>query len=157
MSLSIITPTLNRSTLQRTIESVKAQTIPVEHIIRYDIFKDGASKLRNKMIKEAKTTWVGFCDDDDWLDPHYHEWLKEYEKTADAVLFQMKRLDGMILPDHTQRENLTYNWVGISFAVRTSVAKRLPFKDMIGEDFDLIERLKKERLVIDSRVAYFVG
>jgi glycosyltransferase involved in cell wall biosynthesis len=157
MSLSIIIPTLRRDTLKRAMTSVSQQTIPTTCIVHYDKDRIGAPKLRNEMIKEVKTTWVGFCDDDDWLDIHYHEWLK-YQR-ADMIIFQMKRPDGMVLPDHTDTDRLAYNWVGISFALRTSIAKQFPFKDRIGEDFDLIQRVVQAglRVVVLPQVAYFVG
>jgi glycosyltransferase involved in cell wall biosynthesis len=156
--LTIIIPSIGRETLQRAVESVEQQTIPTEYIVGIDQQQEGASVMRNKMVSVCDTGWVGFCDDDDWLDPHYHEWLNEM-KDADMVLFQMKRPDGMILPDHTDSDRLVYNWVGISFAMRTSVALKYPFKTMIGEDYDLIQRVRRAglRLVVSPQVAYFVG
>ena len=109
------------------------------------------------MIQACKTSWVGFCDDDDYLDPHYHEWLKKY-RHYDMVIFNMQRPEGLILPNHTDLDKLAYNWVGISFAMRTKVALKFPFRDMIGEDFDLIQRVRREhRVVIDPRVAYYLA
>ena len=158
MSLEIVIPTIGRDTLSRAIESVENQTIPTKPVVYFDNFHLGASFMRNQAIQKCKTTWVGFCDDDDYLDPHYHEWLKEI-KNADMVIFQMKRPDGMILPDHTDTDKLAYNWVGISFALRTSIAKEFPFKDIIGEDFDLIQRVLQAglRVVVSPRVAYYLG
>ena len=158
MSLSIIVPTINRESLLHTINSVKAQTIPTEILVEWDENHIGAGPMRNQMIQKVKTTWVGFCDDDDWLDPHYHEWLRKI-RGADMVIFQMQRPEGMILPGHTDIDRLAYNWVGVSFAMRTAVALKYPFKNMLGEDFDLIQRAVKAglRLEIDPRVGYFVG
>lgn len=158
MSLAIVIPTVGRPTLKEAVHSVRTQTRPTGCVVIKDYKHEGAGPTRNRGVKKVTTDWVGFCDDDDWLDPHYHEWLNEYPD-ADVVLFQMQRPDGMILPSHTDSSMLAYNWMGISFALRTDVAKRYPFKNMIGEDFELIRQVQRAglRLVVDSRVAYYLG
>lgn len=159
MSLTIIIPTIGRSTLFRAVESVEAQTIPTKYVVQVDEVENGAAITRNQAIQTVQTNWVGFCDDDDYLDPHYHQWLKKYQQTADLVIFQMQRPDGMILPDHTSVNKLAYNWVGISFAIRTELAKAFPFKNMVGEDWDMITTMKQahKNIVIAPEVAYFIG
>ena len=156
MSLTIVIPSIGRESVQEAIDSVNNQTVKTEFLVEFDTSHEGPSVLRNRMIQACKTTWVGFCDDDDWLDPHYHEWLKEI-KDADMVIFQMERPEGIVLPGHTDVDKLVYNWVGVSFALRTRIAKQHPFKSMLAEDFDLIQRLREYRLVVSPRVAYFVG
>lgn len=158
MSLTIVIPTIKRDTLQRALNSVRSQTVFTENIVMIDNHRYGASKTRNKAIRHVRTEWVGFLDDDDYLEPRYHEWLRELSD-ADMVIFQMRRHDGLELPGHTDIERLAYNWVGISFALRTSIAKQYHFKNMVAEDFDLIQRVKKAgyRLVVSPQVAYFVS
>lgn len=161
MSLTIIIPTVGRDSLLHSIWSVNTQTVPTKCIIQPDNNQEGAALTRNRAIKNVKTSWVGFCDDDDWLDEHYHEWLKFKARStnADMIIFQMQRTDGMVLPDHTDVDKLAHNWVGISFAIRTKIAIRLPFRNMIGEDYDLIQRVKQAglKVVVSPKVAYFVG
>ena len=158
MSLTIIIPTIGRPTLRRAIQSVEQQTVPTNYIVQVDEMEDGAAITRNHAIQTVKTNWVGFCDDDDYLDVHYHEWLKGY-KNFDLVVFSMVRPEGIVIPDHTDIDRLAYNWVGISFALRTKIAKAFPFQNMIGEDYDLIMRVKAagNRVKIAPNIAYFIG
>lgn len=158
-SLTIIIPTIGRKTLERAIHSVEHQTIETELEVELDINHEGQAVVRNRMIKDCTTKWVGFCDDDDWLDPHYHEWLDEATIGVDMIIFYMQHGNGLIIPGHTDVDRLKYNWVGISFALRTKVAKQFPFESMIGEDFDLIKRVKNAgyRIKIVPKVAYFIG
>ena len=104
------------------------------------------------------TEWVGFLDDDDTLDHRYHEWLNEECKDYDMLIFNMARPEGLILPGHTNVDELVYNWVGISFALKTEIAKRFPFKNMISEDWDLIQRIKEAgfKIKISQHVAYYI-
>lgn len=156
LSLTICIPS-NRQDQTKALKSVIDQTVPTGILIGLDRHEDGAGPTRNRIIKEVTTDWVGFLDDDDRLDPHYHEWLDAEAGDNDMVIFQMK--NGMMtIPGHTMLANLAYNWVGISFAMRTEVAREMPFYNMIGEDFDLIMRVIHAgyRVKISPHLAYFV-
>ena len=75
MRLTIVIATIGRPELMRAINSVKAQTVPTQMVVETDIDRRGAGPTRNLALKRVTSPWVGFCDDDDELDEHYHEWL----------------------------------------------------------------------------------
>jgi len=117
----------------------------------------GAGPTRNLAMDKVRTDWVGFCDDDDELDEHYHEWLKDY-KNYDVVVFRMKNSPNGAIPESNSVEHLEYNKVGISFALKTSLARKYPFKNMQGEDYDLLIRLVEAgcKVKIVDHVAYYL-
>lgn len=88
-TVSIITPTLgNRpQMLQETIDSVKAQTIPVlEHIIVTDTGQ-GQVKTINEGISKSKGECFVFLSDDDKLDPQFIEkTLAEMDKSGSYIV-----------------------------------------------------------------------
>ena len=159
MSLTIVMPTIGRESMLHAVWSIANQTVDTDCILQYDPERQGASLTRNQAVQRVKTTWVGFCDDDDWLDLRYHQWLNEECEGFDMVIFNMRRPEGIVLPDHTDVDKLAYNWVGISFALKTAIAKKFPFNNMVGEDYDLIMRVKEAgyKIKISERVAYFIG
>lgn len=63
--------------LQRALKSVAAQDQPVSAVaVAHDIAHEGAWATRNRALRMAQTTWVGFLDDDDELLPiHVHRLL----------------------------------------------------------------------------------
>lgn len=100
--ITFIIPSINRPTLQRTIDSLLNQTSPNwraivvfdgvdgitfedERIIVLRINKTGlegpkngqSGLVRNEGIKLVKTDWIGFLDDDDSLDKNYVKTLFE--------------------------------------------------------------------------------
>lgn len=156
VSLTIIIPSF-RVSQSLAMETVIKQTVPTDVLVVLDKDEEGAGPTRNRGIAITTTDWVGFLDDDDRLDPHYHEWLDKEAEDNDMVIFQMK--NGLYtIPGHMMVPNLKYNWVGISFAMRTEVAREMPFYNMIGEDFDLIQRCIHAgyKVKISPHVAYFV-
>ena len=161
ISLTFITATIGRDTLQRTVDSVKAVT-GAKHIIvgdqGYDPseFDEGKrciafpmdpaphheSVCRNYAIQIADTNWVAFVDDDDTVSPYYLHCLEmmiSRNRSADAVMFRqtcpVNRYSAnpqmIVIPN--EREILWGN-VGVSYAVRTSVAQQFPFKRSRHED-----------------------
>jgi glycosyltransferase involved in cell wall biosynthesis len=156
--LTIVIPTIGRPTLQRAIDSVMTQTVPTDCLVRIDDLEDGAGITRNKAMEDIKTRWVGFLDDDDVLHPRYHEWLNEEYHEYDLVLFQMAMDGGMVIPRHVDPAKLAYNWMGISFAMKTSLARKFPFHNVLGEDYELMDRLRAAgaRIKISEHVAYYV-
>lgn len=183
--VSFITPTMWRPTLERTLLSMQAQTDPdwecvivadpayfpgsrlddprIVEAIPPSSAKKSAGLLRNDGILTARSGWVAFVDDDDTIDPHYVEWLKEYEETVyDVVVFRMQYRDGRILPP-PDSATLAFGQVGISYAIRTPLARAYPFvrEDVDSgyhEDWELIRTLYKEQfpIHISSHVAYYV-
>lgn len=161
MLLTIIIPSLGRKSVHKAIQSVEDQTIPTTSITIVDWRREGAGPTRNKLIQLVETPWVAFCDDDDWLHPKYHEWLKEEKENNDMVIFRMKVApnDADSKPIIKDVGQLKVNDVGISFALKTRIAKNHPFKNMLCEDYDLIQGLYKEgyKIKISDHIAYYVG
>lgn len=74
--------------LLRAIRSVNDQTYPVDAIsVVTDHQKRGAGRTRNLALAMARTRWVAFLDDDDWLLPSHVETLMNHavETGADVV------------------------------------------------------------------------
>jgi glycosyltransferase involved in cell wall biosynthesis len=159
--VTIVVPTIGRREWQRALDSIESQTIPTQWILQPDSGPKGkgAGPTRNLALKRVTTEWVGFCDDDDFLDPHYHEWLIEESPGFDMVIFKMKNSPTGAVPYTTNVDELKYNEVGISFALKTELALKFPFENMIGEDYELIMRVKESgaKIKISERIAYFIG
>lgn len=151
-----------RPSLDKAVKSVENQTIRTEIIIIGDVPRIGPGLTRNIAVQEVKTSWVGFLDDDDYIDEHYHEWLQKEKDGYDMVIFRMKNspLKEEAIPKSTNIDDLEYNQVGISFAMRTKVAILFPFSAKVpGEDYDLIMRVKQAgyKIKISDKVAYYIG
>jgi len=165
-----IIPTINRSTLKNTIESLMNQTCPewnafvlfdgiekneilIDPRINYrSIEKKGrgvnqAGEVRNigfNIVIEEKIEipWIGFVDDDDTLSPYYIEYLKEeiQKENSDAVLFRMKREEDIFPPIHCKKIEMCQ--VGISFALHRRVIEQgIRFQSSGVEDYFLLNRL----------------
>jgi glycosyltransferase involved in cell wall biosynthesis len=61
--------------LDRAAASVRAQTVPVEHILAEDIHRKGAAITRAHGLHLVDTEWTAFLDSDDELDPDHIEYL----------------------------------------------------------------------------------
>ena len=142
---SFVIPTLLRSTLQRTLDSLRNQTVrsweallvpdPVSemrdpgHLIPDDSrikllhapneASGSAGLLRNVALKQARGHWICFVDDDDHLGERYIEHLAEHahDPRVDVVIFRMMDPRLGVLP-HPQTPRLEVGHVGISYAVR---------------------------------------
>lgn len=106
-------------------------------------FKNCAGRVRNLGIKDVKTDWVAFLDDDDQVTPDYVERL-EYEisnhSNADVILFRMLHHSDTVMPPS---KSIILHKTGISFAIKKSVALNYPFQSCTYEDFALLIRLQQ--------------
>lgn len=108
-NISVIIPTYNRAnTLKRAIDSVSAQTVPVQEIVIVDdgstddtkhILEDygppvryiyqqnkGVSAARNRGIAETSCEWIAFLDsDDEWLPRKIEQQMKILEENPNLV------------------------------------------------------------------------
>ena len=146
--ITFITPSIGRSTLSNTINSVINQTNsdwqyiigfdgvnPEQHIldlinsnnkISYHIFpKTGIANrdgnVRNAAIHFATTEWIGFVDDDDTLTDDYVSKLKEELMSNiqyDCIIFRMIYKNGIILPELNNNNFPEEDHVGISFCYK---------------------------------------
>lgn len=134
--VTFIIPTINRPTLQRSVESLLAQTNPDwEAIIVYDgipvvnnfndprikcisIPKSGeiagthgaAGSVRNAGIKLATTAYIGLLDDDDTLGNDY---VNQINPIFDINIFRMLGDDGII--PRLSNASLVPGNIGISY------------------------------------------
>jgi hypothetical protein len=121
--------------------------------------------VRNCGMGLVVSKWCGFVDDDDRLDNHYVEWLKQECDNQDLVVFKMRyspaREDAVeTLPRTTDVTALGQAEVGISFAVRTQFQKDRDvwFQTEEFEDWLFIKRCLDvhAKCKVSERVAYYV-
>lgn len=70
----------------------------------------GVAEVRNRLLREAKGTYVAFVDGDDFIEPQYFDLIDEKlsQTGADMVVFGHNRLqlDGQVLPRQNKRADL---------------------------------------------------
>lgn len=182
-TITFIIPTIGRSTLDRSLLSLKAQTNPIwKAIVIFDgmsptvtndddriqfltIEKKGSNvnrsgNVRNEGMKHVKTEWVGFLDDDDTLTRDYVDKFQiESKKNPDAIIFRMQYSNGLILPPPGDT-TFKINHVGISFCFKTSIfqVENIQFNQSGVEDFDLLDRFRKnnKNIIISRYITYLV-
>lgn len=179
--ITFIIPSINRPSLPRTINSLIQQKNPNwKAIIIFDGVKsniniadnrfsiinidkigkrNNAGEVRNIAIKEVETEWCGFVDDDDILLDNYVELFYEYitnESYLDVILFRMKIFNNIVPKNN--KNNLIVNNVGISFCTKTDILKEYKFIPGDTEDFNLIDRLNKnkKKIMITDKITYLV-
>ena len=131
--------------LERAGRSVRAQTVPVEHILAEDIHHMGAAITRAHGLALVDTEWTAFLDSDDEMDPdHIEQLLACQQETGADYVYPWFRVVGGSDPfpmffgrpfDPTCPNSTT-----ITILVRTELAKtvnfaRDPAVQVSGEDF----------------------
>lgn len=151
--LTIVIPTMHRPTLSKAIASVVYQHERAEMIVVSDLHHSGAGPTRNRGIQAVRTPWVGFLDDDDVLLPDYVPVMQQHMDDADLIVSRIvKNLDYSLplIPEAhiTDASQLKRGMVGISYCVRTELAKSNPFVNEFaygeGEDWEFINRLREQ-------------
>lgn len=182
MSITFIIPSIARDTLSRSVKSLINQTNPNwQCIIIYDgvegpNFNDNRIKIlktekignnknklgesglvRNIGIKESKTEWIGFLDDDDTIHPDYVKTLFEKYSSFDFIVWRMTNIDGLVIP-RLKKNELVINNVGISFCYKNKFSNLFFDKNIAGEDFFFVEKLKNKtsNFCITDEVFYFI-
>lgn len=61
--------------LNRAVDSVARQTVPVTHALVEDTTRQGAAVTRQRGLDAVRTTWTAFLDSDDEMDPDHLESL----------------------------------------------------------------------------------
>ena len=164
--ITFIIPSVNRPTLERSINSLVSQTNPNrECIVVYDgvdgiSFNDDRIKtikidklggfsdhhgksglVRNEGIRLVNTEWIGFLDDDDSIHHKYVEDLFTKYSNFDFVLWRMVYENGIVLPPLTSNQ-IKFGQVGISFCFKNKFENLLFDNNRDGEDFDFLMKLK---------------
>jgi glycosyltransferase involved in cell wall biosynthesis len=182
MSITFIIPSLARDTLSRTIQSLLNQTnknwkciiiydgvdgpsfeddrIKILKISKTGNFKNklGESGLvRNIGIKECNTEWIGFLDDDDTIHQDYVKTLLEKYHSYDFIVWRMQNTNGLVIP-RWNRNELVLNNVGISLSYKNKFQNLFFDKNVAGEDFFFVEKLKNKtnNFIITDEVFYFI-
>jgi glycosyltransferase involved in cell wall biosynthesis len=87
-SVTVVTPFHEQrranGMLERAARSVRAQTVPVHHILAEDIHRMGAAITRAHGLALVETEWTAFLDSDDELDPDHIEQLLACAKETGA-------------------------------------------------------------------------
>lgn len=142
---------MHRPTLTRAVQSILNQTRPVELIVVGDNQKSGAGPTRNRAMQSVRTEWVGFLDDDDVLFPNYAQEMAEHFNHADLILSRILMKGGShggYVPDSsiTKPEELKRGEAGMSFTVKTELARQFPFQNEFeagnGEDWLFISAIR---------------
>jgi len=170
--ITFIIPSLGRSTLPRSLDSLLAQDNPNWRAIVVFDGPDGsmtaarqdqrisykytgkqvgeqnhAGAVRNVGLEYVETDWVGFLDDDDTVAANYVSALVNeitHGGGVDAVVFRMRDADGKVLPP-PQDTDFKKGQVGISFALRMQYVSENKVRFVPGstEDFDLLDKLRE--------------
>jgi glycosyltransferase involved in cell wall biosynthesis len=120
--------------LERAAASVRAQTVPVEHILAEDIHHMGAAITRHHGLALVDTEWTAFLDSDDEMDPdHIEQLLACAAETGADYVYPWFRVKGGTDPfpqffgqpwddDHPHQTTIT-------ILVRTGLAQMVGFQD----------------------------
>lgn len=131
--------------LERAARSVRAQTVPVEHVLAEDIHHVGAAITRAHGLALVETEWVAFLDSDDEMDPdHVEQLLACAEQTKADYVYPWFRVQGGTDPFPMffgkPFDPAAPNSTTITILVRTELAKEVGFArdpavQVSGEDF----------------------
>lgn len=183
MLVTFLIPSVGRTTLQQTLDSLHAQTDDGwEALVVYDniepdractdrirtlrtpdklgVGRNGAGEVRNLGMEHVTTPWVAFVDDDDTLSPTYVADLRQNigrHPQLPVVIFRMVHY-GSVLP-LAEHSMFQYGAVGISFAVRMDLWRthRLAFVPSETEDYTLLCSIHAlTDMLLAPQVTYFV-
>lgn len=142
MKTTFIIPSINRPTLERAIKSVERINQP--YLVYHDDERAGAGHARQQLIKHVDTDWVSMLDDDDTITEDYVQRLEEEiaaHPDADLIHFRQYFINtGQVFPNWPE---VAWGNIGISFSVKTKVARQVGYKSEPYEDFEFVKRVKE--------------
>ncbi|GAA3852423.1 hypothetical protein GCM10023084_03320 [Streptomyces lacrimifluminis] len=131
--------------LERAAASVRAQTVPVHHILAEDVHHMGAAITRAHGLHLVDTEWTAFLDSDDEMDPdHIEQLLACAADTGADYVYPWFRVRGGTDPFPMffgkPFDPAAPNSTTITILVRTELAKKVGFArdpnvQVSGEDF----------------------
>jgi glycosyltransferase involved in cell wall biosynthesis len=182
--VDFIIPTMGRSTLSRTLESLNKQTdMDWRAVVVYDnryppsvnssdprVFEcvadvgGHAGLVRNYGLDYAESEWLAFVDDDDWLSENYVDYLKKYQRdnaSVTAFIFTYyDKINKNTVP-HPRLKAIAECKVGISFAVKTAFVREnnIRFTPFAVEDFRFLKSVQDlgGQIMITGELLYYVG
>lgn len=151
---TFIIPSIARDTLRRAIDSTR----DAQCLWTVDDERIGEGEIRNRLIKEAKTPWVSFLDDDDTVTEDYVARLEEEierHPEADIIHFRQYFLRGLIIPNWPKVE---WGNIGIAYSVKREVALEFPFVSEKHEDFYHVKKMVDagKKIVFSRYITYRV-
>ena len=183
--VTFIIPSINRSTLTRSIDSLINQTNQNwECIIVYDdvdgpkfhdpriktlktnsklgVLSDGnhgvSGIVRNVGIEMCDTEWIAFLDDDDTIHKDYVKTLYEKYSEYDLVVWRMIFNGGLTIPNQTSKTSFRFGDVGISFCYKNKFDGLKFDNNRNGEDYDLVKKIEElsDNYIITEEIFYYV-
>lgn len=182
--ITFVIPSIGRPTLKRTVESLKKLNVKNwKAIIIFDRVepnleeddprikmvklekklgegRNSAGNVRNFAYQFIDTPWIGFVDDDDTLNPYYIDHLQKESNDSDldVIIFRMIYEGGLVLPPPEDKD-FEMNKVGISFCLKSDVAKQFLFVPNGAEDFYLLDNLRanQKKILMSEYIGYNVG
>lgn len=146
--------------LERAAASVRAQTVPVEHIVALDVHHMGAAITRNHGLALVETEWTAFLDSDDEMDPdHIEHLLACAQDTGADYVYPWFRVRGGSDPFPMffgkPFDPAAPNSTTITILVRTALAKSIGFHadpalQVAGEDF----RFTKDCITAGAKIVH---
>jgi glycosyltransferase involved in cell wall biosynthesis len=181
--ITFIIPTIGRSTLINSINSLKNQTIKDWYaIIIFDgipsnihvddnrikvlecekkgININSAGEVRNYGMSFVETKWIAFLDDDDIIETDYIETFYNEINLCnylDLIIFRMND-NGRIIPK-LKTDNFYLCDVGISFILKKEIYDEgCKFIPDGAEDFLYLDKIRRlgKRMMISPYVKYYV-
>ena len=178
--ITFIIPTIGRISLTKTVDSLLKQSdVRWKAIIVYDGIsrillpsdpriteivlpkklgvRNNGGLVRNRALDFVDTQYVGFVDDDDYLDSCY---VETFYKTipADVIVWTAKYLDGYALPYPGKNEVVVGN-VGIFFCYDFYKFSSLRFVENGAEDYLFLLGLSSLNagIIWSPTICYYVG
>lgn len=135
---AIITPSIEgrEHLLAECAESVKRQTIPVQHHIALDVTRAGPAAMRSAVlgVLDPGVEYVGFVDDDDLLDPFHVELLaRELEDGADLAFSWHRTITGEGCQPAPQVERVS-EWGDYAYGVMLGGRNLIPVTVLARRD-----------------------
>jgi len=131
-SVAVLTPTLGEreSLLEECKASVRAQTVPVQHLIAVDEDREGPSVIRNRLAEQTDAEWLLPLDDDDLLDPEAVHLLLSAAGGSDVVYPWCRVTGSSWSPNRlfTAKTLESHNYIPVTALIRRSLWEKVKWR-----------------------------